>query len=84
MTRVVRVMEIGLRDAAARRQGDSRCVCSDGGAVWRALCCAGFLMRLIGPMGLMGPMGIFDFSWCKDSWWLGGARADCDNFGDLT
>ena len=33
MARVVRVMEIGLRDAAARRQGDSRCVCSDGGAV---------------------------------------------------
>ena len=32
--------KVALRDAAARRQGDSRCVCSDGGAVWRALCCA--------------------------------------------
>ena len=35
--------KVALRDAAARRQGDSRCVCSDGGAVWRALCCAGGL-----------------------------------------
>ena len=25
--------KVALRDAAARRQGDSRCVCSDGGAV---------------------------------------------------
>ena len=35
------IMKGGLLGAAARRQGDSRCVCSDGGAVWRALCCAG-------------------------------------------
>ena len=35
------VMKGGLLGAAARRQGDSRCVCSDGGAVWLALCCAG-------------------------------------------
>ena len=33
--------KLGLLGAAARRQGGSRCVCSDGGAVWRALCCAG-------------------------------------------
>ena len=40
--------------------------------------------RCIPLLGTMGQMGIFDFSWCKDSGWLGGARADCDNFGDLT
>ena len=51
--------KVALRDAAARRQGDSRCVCSDGGAVWRALCCAvGCESFLIGPMGLMGLMGL--------------------------
>ena len=35
----------------------------------------------IGPMRLMGPIGIFV---CKDSGRRGGVRADCDNFGDLT
>ena len=32
----------------------------------------------------IGPIGIFFFFWCKDRARLGGARADCDNFGDLT
>ena len=35
----------------------------------------------IGPIGPMGLMGIFV---CKDSGWRCRARADCDNFGDLT
>ena len=37
----------------------------------------------IGPIGLMGPIGIFDFL-CKDRARRWRARADCDNFGDLT
>ena len=38
------------------------------------------IISFIGPMG---PMGIFVFL-CKDRARLGGVRADCDNFGDLT
>ena len=38
----------------------------------------------IGPIGPMGPIGIFDLSWCKDRARRCRARADCDNFGDLT
>ena len=38
----------------------------------------------IGPIGPMGPIGIFDLSWCKDRAQRCRARADCDNFGDLT
>ena len=34
-------------------------------------------------IGPMGPMGIFDFL-CKDRARRWRARADCDNFGDLT
>ena len=32
----------------------------------------------------IGPIGIFDLSWCKDRARRCRARADCDNFGDLT
>ena len=51
---------------------------------WRSGVAGALLRRiisLIGPIGPMGSMGIFV---CKDRARRGGARADCDNFGDLT
>ena len=42
------------------------------------------IISFIGPIGPIGPIGIFDFSWCKDRVRRCRARADCDNFGDLT
>ena len=39
------------------------------------------IISFIGPIG---PIVIFDFSWCKDRVRRCRARADCDNFGDLT
>ena len=41
------------------------------------------ILYSIGPIGPMGPIGIYVF-WCKDRARRRGARADCDNFGDLT
>ena len=39
------------------------------------------IISFIGPIG---PMGIFDFSWCKDSGWRGGVRAKCAENRKLT
>ena len=41
----------------------------------------GVIHSLLCYIGPIGQMGIFV---CKDSGWRGRARADCDNFGDLT
>ncbi|MDD6006311.1 MAG: hypothetical protein PUC21_03255 [Bacteroidales bacterium] len=52
------VMKGGLRGAAARWQGDSRCVCSDGGAVWRALLGALGALRALRALGALGALGV--------------------------
>ena len=41
------------------------------------------LIFFIGPIGPMGPIGIYVF-WCKDRARRWRARADCEQFGDLT
>ena len=41
------------------------------------------LIFFIGPIGPMGPIGIYVF-WFKDRARRWRARADCDDFGDLT
>ena len=53
--------KLALRDAAARRQGDSRCVCSDGGAVGGRFAApggaAGAAGGAIGDLGALGALG---------------------------